>query len=94
MRGCYNKIKNKNSKITILISALNGVQENRFSSKASLNVSEKLRCFVYHLCKWLVCFYQCFLKYFSSVSSLQQKKRKAQPQDTRSGAKKYKEFKF
>lgn len=30
----------------------------------------------------------CFL------AAVQQKKRKAQPQDTRSGAKKYKEFKF
>lgn len=32
--------------------------------------------------------------FFLSIASSQQKKRKAQPQDTRGGAKKYKEFKF
>lgn len=47
---------------------------------------------------WFWCFF--FLAFdlhplwLCLLFAVQQKKRKAQPQDTRSGAKKYKEFKF
>lgn len=45
-------------------------------------------CFFFFLAFDLHLVWHCFLV------AVQQKKRKAQPQDTRSGAKKYKEFKF
>lgn len=53
-----------------------------------LDANRVFFCFLFFLAFDLYPVWHCFLV------AIQQKKRKAQPQDTRSGAKKYKEFKF